>query len=122
MNIDIPEKIPCIMHHHKPLMIFRVPMFHKEGIYAINIGNGERKVYNSTNAPPFIYLKTAMIKAQRVKRLKKDSDIKIDIDPTEIYLPTSEYRDMLYDGWRASESWYVLVLNEEEIYHMRKYT
>jgi hypothetical protein len=63
-----------------------------------------------------------MIKAQRVKRLKKDSDIKIDIDPTEIYLPGPEYRDMLYDGWRSSESWFVLVLNEEEIYHMRKYT
>lgn len=122
MNIDIPEIIPGILHHQKPLMIFRVPMFHKEGIYAINIGNGERRVYNAVNAPPFIYLKTAMIKAQRVKRLKKDCDLKIEIDSNEIYSPTPEFRDMLYDGWRASESWYVLVLNEEEIYHMRKYT
>ncbi len=98
---------------------FRVPLKILDDSYIIFLSQNIKRIFNAENLPDYIKLALAFIKASSISNPKSDSDL-YELD---MFLPEDKNDELCKEsGWRASESWFIVVLSNDQIKELAGYS
>ena len=99
--------------------LWRVPMKILDGSYIIFLNQNIKRIFTSENLPDYIKLASAFIKAASIATPKKDSEL-YELD---LFLPEDKDNEICKEtGWRASESWFIVILSNQQINELAGYS
>lgn len=97
---------------------WRVPLKISDENYIVFLGQNLKRIFNSKNLPDHLKLALAFIKASSISNNKADSNLyELDL------LVPDDMNNELYKetGWRASESWFIVILSNNQINELAGY-
>jgi hypothetical protein len=98
---------------------WRVPLKISDDRYIVFLSQNIKRIFNSENLPNYIKLALAFINASSISNPKSDSDL-YELD---IFLPEDKDDDLCKEtGWRASESWFIVILKNDQIKELAGYS
>ena len=98
---------------------WRVPMRILDGNYIIFLNQNIKRIFTSENLPDYIKLALAFIKASSVNNPIADSEL-YELD---LFIPEDMNNELSKEtGWRASESWFILILSNQQINELAGYS
>jgi hypothetical protein len=98
---------------------WRVPLRILDDSYIVFLNENIKRIFKSDNLPDFIKLALAFIKASSITSPKADSEV-YELD---MFLPEDKDDDLCKEsGWRASESWFIVILSKDQIKELAGYS
>ncbi len=98
---------------------WRVPLKISDDSYIVFLSQNIKRIFNAENLPDYIKLALAFIKASSISNPKSDSDL-YELD---MFLPEDMDDELCKEsGWRASESWFIVVLSNDQIKELAGYS
>jgi hypothetical protein len=94
--------------------MYRVPLHRLDNTYTIYVGDRFTRIYNEDTLPDEVKTKMAMILASDTQAITDDRSL------TNLSLyQTPDNEPMREIGWRASETYFVVVLTSKTLQEMR---
>ncbi len=91
---------------------WRVPLKISDDSYIVFLSQNLKRIFNSRNLPDYIKLALTFIKASSTSDPSADSEL-FELD---MFLPEDKDDDLCKEcGWRASESWFIVILSKDQI-------
>ena len=98
---------------------WRVPMKILDGSYIVFLNQNIKRIFTSENLPDFIKLALAFIKASSITSPKADSELY----ELNMFLPEDMENELYKEsGWRASDSWFIVILSNSQINELTGYS
>ena len=98
---------------------WRVPMKILDGSYIVFLNQNIKRIFTSENLPDFIKLALAFIKASSIISPKADSEL----CELNMFLPEDMENELYKEsGWRASDSWFIVILSNSQINELTGYS
>lgn len=91
--------------HAKNWHLIRVPVKRDENLYTVYVGDNHQRVFDNNSLPDVLRVKFAMILVNDWTHVSDDNLIKMELYSNK---QTPELSEV---GWRASESYFCLVLD-----------
>jgi hypothetical protein len=108
----LTELSPIVSQYN--MGMFRVPLHRVDNSYRIFVADKFTRVYDEDTLPDEVKTKMAMILASDYQAVSND----VDLSMLSIY-QTPDNEAMREIGWRASETYFVVILTAETLMHMR---
>jgi hypothetical protein len=109
MHIQISNLVPLV--HPYNWSYYRVPLRKVNEDYYVYLGNGIVRIFTSETLPDCIKGKMAMILASSSVNLFRDHDRSFGISELMNNYPS----DMLDTGWRGSDTFFVVVIERQDL-------
>ena len=98
---------------------WRVPLRVLDDSYIVFLNENIKRIFTSENLPDFIKLALAFIKASSLTNPKADSEV-YELD---MFLPEDKDNELYKEsGWRASDSWFIVILSNYQINELAGYS
>lgn len=98
---------------------WRVPLRVLDDSYIVFLNENIKRIFTSDNLPDFIKLALAFIKASSITSPKADSEV-YELD---MFLPEDKDNELYKEsGWRASDSWFIVILSNYQINELAGYS
>jgi len=89
--------------------MYRVPVHIEKELHTVFVGDNHKRMFDANSLPDFLKHKLAMIIARNERPLTSDDLL------TELTLFMTRRGDFEYIGWRASPSYYIVVMTYAEL-------
>jgi hypothetical protein len=89
--------------------MYRVPVHIEKELHTVFVGDNHKRMFDADSLPDFLKHKLAMIIARNERPLTSDDLL------TELTLFMTRRGDFEYIGWRASPSYYIVVMTYAEL-------
>lgn len=109
MHIQIRDLVPLV--HPYNWSLYRVPLRKVNDDYYVYLGNGIVRIFTPDTLPDCIKGKMAMILALPNTNLYKDHDRSFGVSELMNNYPS----DLLEIGWRGSDTFFVVVIERQEL-------
>ena len=98
---------------------WRVPLRLLDDSYIVFLNQNIKRIFTSENLPDFIKLALAFIKASSITSPKADSELY----ELNMFLPEDMENELYKEsGWRASDSWFIVILSNSQINELAGYS
>ena len=98
---------------------WRVPLRLLDDSYIVFLNQNIKRIFTSENLPDFIKLALAFIKASSITSPKADSELY----ELNMFLPEDMENELYKEsGWRASDSWFIVILSNSQINELTGYS
>ena len=98
---------------------WRVPLRLLDNSYIVFLNQNIKRIFTSENLPDFIKLALAFIKASSITSPKADSELY----ELNMFLPEDMENELYKEsGWRASDSWFIVILSNSQINELTGYS
>ena len=98
---------------------WRVPLRLLDNSYIVFLNENIKRIFTSENLPDFIKLALAFIKASSITSPKADSELY----ELNMFLPEDMENELYTEsGWRASDSWIIVILSNSQINELTGYS
>lgn len=99
--------------HQYDFGLYRVPLLKEGNSYTIFVADGFNRVFDEDTLPDEIKTKMAMILANAKQIVADEKVTQLDLMSTTV---DSDFRDI---GWRASDSWFCIILSLASLLNLR---
>ena len=99
--------------HQYNYALYRVPLRKEGNSYTIFVADGFNRVFDEDTLPDEIKTKMAMILANAKQIVADEKVTQLDLMSTTV---DSDFRDI---GWRASDSWFCIILSLASLLNLR---
>jgi hypothetical protein len=89
--------------------MYRVPVHIEKELHTVFVGDNHKRMFDADSLPDFLKHKLAMIIARNERPLTSDDLL------SELTLFMTRRGDFEYIGWRASPSYYIVVMSGDEL-------
>jgi hypothetical protein len=89
--------------------MYRVPVHIEKELHTVYVGDNHKRMFDADSLPDFLKHKLAMIIARNERPLTSDDLL------SELTLFMTRRGDFEYIGWRASPSYYIVVMSGDEL-------
>lgn len=89
--------------------MYRVPVHIEKELHTVFVGDNHKRMFDADSLPDFLKHKLAMIIARNERPLTSDDLL------SELTLFMTRRGDFEYIGWRASPSYYIVVMTYAEL-------
>ena len=93
-------------------ILYKVPVYVSDE-YNVFVGRGHRRIFNEHTLPNYIKAKLTFAKASSPEKVAEDRDL------FEFQMYNCPVKNMEYIGWRASKSFYIVILDEEQLNELK---
>lgn len=117
---DVSISLTPFPHYEDSLSkdYWRVPLKISDENYIVFLGQNLKRIFNSKNLPDHLKLAVAFIKASSISNNKADSNL-YELD---LFIPDHMNNELYKEtGWRASESWFIVILSNNQINELAGY-
>lgn len=101
------------MGHEFGDRLYRVPVHIKDEQHTVYVGDNHKRMFDTDSLPDFLKHKLAMITVSGHGELLSDREL------TRLHLFATKIGEFECIGWRVSESFYVVVMTNDELESLR---
>lgn len=101
------------MGHEFGDRLYRVPVHIKDEQHTVYVGDNHKRMFDTDSLPDFLKHKLAMITVSGHGELLSDREL------TRLHLFATKIGELECIGWRVSESFYVVVMTNDELESLR---
>lgn len=101
------------MGHEFGDRLYRVPVHIKDEQHTVYVGDNHKRMFDADSLPDFMKHKLAMITVSGHGELLSDREL------TRLHLFATKIGELECIGWRVSESFYVVVMTDDELESLR---
>lgn len=101
------------MGHEFGDRLYRVPVHIKDGQHTVYVGDNLKRMFDADSLPDFMKHKLAMITVSGHGELLSDKEL------TRLHLFATKIGELECIGWRVSESFYVVIMTDDELESLR---